>query len=59
MLAKDYWAQKRRERIAKLRETGLCIMCGKNPVETERSTCNDCGVKANERANKRKKPPTP
>jgi len=46
---KEYWKAQRRARIAKLREAGLCTMCGKESVAPDRSTCSPCGTKANAR----------
>jgi len=51
---REQWRQRRRDRIARLREAGLCIVCGKVRVEGK-STCLACGRKANEHAKKRKR----
>jgi hypothetical protein len=44
---KEYMREKRKRRIAKLREMGVCIICGREYVEPTRATCHPCGVKAN------------
>jgi hypothetical protein len=51
---KEYWRAQRRERIARLREAGLCIVCGREKVGGARSTCPSCGEKANARTKRRK-----
>jgi hypothetical protein len=51
---REQWRERRRKRIADLRERGLCIICGKVRVE-DKSTCLACGRKANEHAKKRKR----
>ena len=51
--AAEYAREKRRRRIARLRDAGLCIVCGTAKVR-DRSTCADCGRAANERTKRRK-----
>ena len=50
--AAEYVREKRRRRIARLRDAGLCTQCGKNPAP-----CHECGMKANERKKRAKKQP--
>jgi 5-methylcytosine-specific restriction endonuclease McrA len=49
MDTRAYWRQYRATKTKKLRAAGICIVCAKNPVPEGRSTCSDCGAKANAR----------
>jgi hypothetical protein len=39
---KQYWQDRRRERIERLKAAGLCTMCGTNKARKNRVTCADC-----------------
>lgn len=40
------WKSKRAERIAMLRMDGICIVCGRESVGFDRSTCKPCNAKS-------------
>lgn len=49
-----FWRSQRKVRTERLRAAGRCIVCGKNATSDGKSTCHDCGLKANARAKRRR-----
>lgn len=41
------WREKRRKQRAAARAAGICIICIRNPADTGKATCWECGQRAN------------